>query len=821
MSSITFPSLAPAPATYRGEQSQRIAFPLGGIGAGSVCLSGSGALGGWSIRNRPDLFANLPMVAVLALDGLLDRVLEGPVPHWRIHHPWGEQFKGTGTGGEDLAHGLRRCRGSAFTARFPFATVELEQPDLPVVASLCAWSPFIPSDADASSLPVAVLEYTLRNRSDRAVRGEFAWHARNLLKPAGRTDPRPDGFLLSHDDPAAPWERLAVRVACAQATSVDCAWPGTGQWMTLRAIPSAWMRGRERINRDRGDGRSPGASLFAPVELAPGASTTISVLIAWHAPGSEQRHGHDDQPCADAAARFARGAHQPWYAGRHADADAVVAAVAPRLPGLRRRTAAFADALHASTLPGAVLDAVSANLGILRSPTVMRQIDGRLWAWEGCQDHQGSCTGTCTHVWNYAQALPHLFPALERGLRETEFLVNQDAAGHQAFRASLPIRTPDHSGHAAADGQFGGFMKLHREWRINGDLAWLRRLWPAARTGFAWCVATWDSDGDGVLERPHHNTYDIEFSGAEPLSQGFYAGAAAAMAALAEALGEAPTPYRAHQARAAAALAGCWDARGWLVQRRPDPAIWQPTPEQPEYALLADPVLGPVIAAEGPLYQIGDAVLSDATTGLWLAGICGLEPSVDQAQVHSHLDAVARHNLRRDLSDLDNCQRGDYAFGDEGGLLVASWPAGGRPQIPMPYADEVWTGCEYTVACQLISVGRQAEGLTAVGLVRARHDGVRRNPFDEQECGHWYARALASYDLLRACTGARYDAVAGVLHLAPRFTGDFTVFLAWDGGFGTVGVRDGTPYIAAAEGILVPRRIAYVPCPAESSPWQP
>lgn len=810
-----FPTTAPAPTTYRGAQLDRIAFPLGGIGAGTVCLTGTGALDSWSIRNRPDVFARLPMVAMLCLEGHPDRVLEGPVPHWRIHHPWGTGFKGSGVGGEDLGHGLRRCQGAAFTARFPFAEVEFEQAGWPVSARLVAWSPFIPSAADDSSLPVAVLEYTLTNRTTAAVRGSLNLLARNLLHPHDQdctVEPRPNGFILRHQPGERPWDRVAVRVASPQASWVDTAW-ARGSWCTLRMIPNEGLRARSGRATIRADGRSQGATLGSAIDLAPGASATIRILIAWHAPDSDQRCGHDPAPCRDAEARFRRGGHKPWYAGRYGDVDAVVEDVLPRLDALRRRSAAFADALHATTLPGPILDAVTANLGILRSPTVLRQTDGRLWAWEGCHDTQGSCHGSCTHVWNYAQALPHLFPSLERTLRETEFLVSQDAAGHQNFRSALPIRPGDHDFHAALDGQLGGLMKLHRDWRISGDAGWLRRLWPAARASFSYCVAAWDPDRDGVMDRPRHNTFDIEFSGSDPLSQGFYAGACAAMAAMADALGEDAAPYREAGSRAAAGLSACWNG-SWLVQRSPDPATWRPQAHQPEFPMRHDPVLGPVIAAEGPLYQVGGGVLTDATTGVWIADACGLGTACDQRQIRAHVEAVHRHNFRASLLDHENAQRGDYAFGDEGGLLIASWPHGGRPTVPMPYCDEVWTGQEYAVASQLLRLGHGDAAVQLVAAARARYDGRRRNPFDEQECGHWYARALASYDLLRAATGVRYDAVDGTLHVAPAFSGDFTVFLAWDGGFGTVSVRGGRVEIQPAEGSLAPRRVDHVPSPS-------
>jgi len=103
-------------------------------------------------------------------------------------------------------------------------------------------------------------------------------------------------------------------------------------------------------------------------------------------------------------------------------------------------------------------------LAILKSPTLLLQDSGNVWAWEGCFANQGCCAGTCTHVWNYAQALPHLFPALERTFRETELERSMDRRGHITFRSALPDGETRHKSHAASDGQLGGIMKLYREW---------------------------------------------------------------------------------------------------------------------------------------------------------------------------------------------------------------------------------------------------------------------------------------------------------------------------------------------------------------------
>jgi hypothetical protein len=110
------------------------------------------------------------------------------------------------------------------------------------------------------------------------------------------------------------------------------------------------------------------------------------------------------------------------------------------------RTAKFKEALFSSTLPPYVLDAVSANLGILKSPTVLREENGNLWGWEGCFPDNGCCEGSCTHVWNYAQAFPHLYPQLERTLRELELARSMDERGHVNFRGAIPDGPVDHEG---------------------------------------------------------------------------------------------------------------------------------------------------------------------------------------------------------------------------------------------------------------------------------------------------------------------------------------------------------------------------------------
>jgi hypothetical protein len=209
-----------------------------------------------------------------------------------------------------------------------------------------------------------------------------------------------------------------------------------------------------------------------------------------------------------------------------------------------------------------------------------------------------------------------------------------------------------------------------------------------------------------------------------------------------------------------------------------------------------------LLEKEGPKYQYGRGCLSDGVLGDWLAQVCGVGPVLDTQKVTSHLRAVHRYNLKHDLTDYPNPQRPSYACGAEGGLLLCTWPKGGELSLPFVYSNEVWTGIEYQVASHLMLMGRVEEGLEIVRVCRRRYDGRIRNPFNEYECGHWYARAMSSYALLQGLTGARYDAVTKTLHLAPKIKGDWRAFFSANGSFGTVGMKRGKPFYEPVRGQL-------------------
>jgi len=580
-----------------------------------------------------------------------------------------------------------------------------------------------------------------------------------------------------------------------------------------REVAAGNFTANEGSNSVDTEGRN-GASILLEGKLAPDASKTYPILITWYFPNSYVSSGPPIPSAAqvqgDVGCRTVPGElrplWRPYYASLWQDAREVALYVEKEYSSLRARTAAFKDALFSSTLPPYVLDAVSANLAILKSPTVLRLENGQMWGWEGCFPDGGCCDGSCTHVWNYAQAFPHLYPQLERTLRELELVRSMDDNGHINFRSALPIGPVDHNWHAAADGQLGGIMKLYRDWQISGDTAWLTRLYPLAKRSLDYCIRTWDPDHKGGLFEPHHNTYDIEFWGADGMCTSIYLGALSAMAQMAQAAGQ-PTDAQLYTELAERSSRFMDEQlfNGEYYQQKVQYHGLRNTSFAASVAHVDDhsSEMQQLLKREGPKYQYGSGCLSDGVIGAWMARSYGIETPLIRDNVRKTLQAIFQHNFKTDLSMHANAQRPGYAMGHEPGLLLCSWPRGGKPTLPFVYSDEVWTGIEYQVASHLIDEGFVKEGLTIVKALRSRYDGRTRNPWNEYECGNYYARAMASYSLLGALAGFRYSAVKRTLWFGPQLNiRPFKTFFSTARAFGVITLDAGLLRIRVIEGEL-------------------
>lgn len=755
---------------YKGEFLNRIAFPIGGMGAGMFCLEGTGAISNMSVRHQPNIFNEPCMFAAIHVKGYDkgSKVLEGPVPDRK-------KFGGpeSALGGPLTSWGLPRFEDAIFSSRFPFASIRLSDKDIPLNVELKGWSPFIPTDQDNSSLPVGALEYVFTNTSDQDVEAIFSYNTRNFMAMHGA--PRTiramkNGFILSQNasDNEKHLKGDFAIYTNTDATKVNYCWFRGGWWDPLTMAWNAIADGKIVENAPVKE-EAPGASLYVPFKVKAGETYSVRLQMAWYVPIAI---------CVLVPTLFPKMINLqsalswkkwklhniivPGIVVVFADINEVSEYWLSKYDELKQKTELFTNTFYNTTLPAEVIDAVSSNLSILKSPTVMRQHDGRLWNFEGCGDTWGSCHGSCTHVWNYAQAIPHLFPAMERTLRESEFFISQNKEGHQMFRTNIPIRAVKHDFHAAADGQLGGIIKIYRDWRISGDTDWLRMMYPQVKNSLDYCINTWDPRRTGALEEPHHNTYDIEFWGADGMCTSFYAAALQSFIQLGKALNENVSEYESLLAKSKDYMeTKLYDGEyfiqniQWENLESPDPIAIAEKNWNSDYSEEARAIL----IKEGPKYQYGKGCLSDGIIGCWMSLVAGLDEPIDKSKVKSHLNSIYKYNLRKDLSDHANPQRPTYGLGKDGGVLLCTWPKGGKLSLPFVYSDEVWTGIEYQVASHLIFEGEVEKGLDIVRTVRKRYDGKVRNPFNEYECGSWYARALSSYSLLQALTGLRYDAV--------------------------------------------------------------
>ncbi len=757
------------PRTFAGRHLTRIAFPLGGVAAGTISLGGRGQLRDWEIFNRPDK-GNVPEYAFASLwverEGRppVSRVLES-----RLQPP----FDGPSGLGSANVPGLARFEDAQFTGEYPFARIAFADRLVPVRASLEAFTPFIPHEPDESGLPVAVLRYRLVNPSTAPITAAIAWSIQN---PFVSLDPTPSdaqdtrraeardagslhGLLLSNPGlpAAAPLAGTFVLGVLddARGEVTRRRWERAGWWTSVLHFWDDFTKDGALDPESSSSGAV--ASVCLRRTIAPGASADYTFLLAWHVPNRTPARCGWTAPPGDE--QVVIGNH---YCTRFEDAWAAALHAAERLDVLEAKTRTFVRAVRESTLPGAVKDAAMSNLSTLATQTCFRTADGEFHAFEGSNDTSGCCTGNCTHVWNYETSTAHLFPSFSQSLRRSAFGYSLDEDGAMHFRQMLPDGKA-RSGFAAADGQMGQIVKVYMDWRLSGDDALLAELFPKAwrALAFAWVEGGWDADRDGVLEGAQHNTYDVEFYGPNPQCGIYYLAALRAVEEMALHLGDAE---KAGQARDLFDRGRAWiDEHLWNgeyfvqhVQGMPRAAIHR--------SLLSS--MGSA-DSEHPQYQVGEGCLADQLIGQYLADVAGLGTLVDAKHARTALASIFKYNFKRHLDDYPGLQR-TYVLNDESALIVCDYGKGERPAVPFPYYAEAWTGMEYSSAATMIYAGLVREGLECIESARARYDGERRNPWNEPECGHHYARAMSAWSAVLALSGFRYHGGTREVSIEPR-----------------------------------------------------
>ncbi len=665
------------PRSFSGPQLATIAFPLGGIGTGSISLGGRGQLRDWEIFNKPDkgkrpTYAFGAIWARAGSNKPVVSVLEAVQP---------PPYEGGSGLGVVNAPGLPRLDSAKFTGSYPLARVDFTDEVLPVRVSLEAFTPFFPLDADDSGLPVAVLRYRVTNPGRVSARAAIVFSIDNPVGVEGRENERRkgegiEGLLmrnpsLAADDPlAGSFALSAIEVGSGKLTSKS-GWRARSGWRGPIAFWDDFSSDGE-LSPDDPNHDNIG-SICIQRDLAPGASADYTFLLSWHFPNRTPERCGWKHPEGEGKTIIGN-----WYCTRFADAWKAAEYAAANLPRLEKRTRAFVDAIRETTLPGVVRDAATANLSTYVTQTCFRSADGAFHGFEGTFDRVGSCFGNCTHVWNYEVATPHLFPTLSRSLRESAFGFCTSETGAQDFRQLLPANK-QHYGIVAADGQMGSILKLYLDWRLSGDDGWLRKHWPAAKRAleYAWIPGGWDADRDGVMEGVQHNTYDVEFYGPNPLSGVWYLTALRASEEMARKVGDAKS---ADEYRRLFNNGSKWIDQNlfngeYYIQKIR--GIKRDSVPKEQFGGLAR------TDTENPELQLGEGCLVDQLVGQFLAEVAGLGDMLDGAKMRKALQSIMKYNFKPNLRRHESMQR-TYAVNDEAALIVCDY--GGRQTARGPFS---------------------------------------------------------------------------------------------------------------------------------------
>jgi uncharacterized protein (DUF608 family) len=809
--------------TYRGEALRAVTLPLGGIGTGTVALAGDGGLRQWQIVNNVNHDAHIPHsffgiwtggwlpirqgAVVLQSDALYDDRAFEPAPSVSDHL--------IPEGSHRLLAELPGVDSLEITAQYPIAEVAYQSQKLPVQVSLETFSPFIPLNSKDSGLPAVIFNFTVTNPNEGAVRVSLLGAQQNLVGWDGKTHiegVRNAGYggnintltqlqgisALDMSNPRLETDhrsngRLALAVLSQPGDEVTTML----QWESPREPWDHFSHysGRLPNHGSRGaspDGQTWNSALAVKFEVAPKSSRTVTFVLAWHFPNfylSWRQFQKYSVGIKDTKSHFWLGnQYNNWFNS----ALAVVEYIRDHYERLVSQTRLYRDHFFDSSLPWTLLESVAGPSSIIRTPTCIWNEDGRLHGFEGCHgastfhgDLEGCCPMNCTHVWNYEMSLAKLFPDLEQGMRRTDLIDQMSPWGSIPHRTALPLYLPrpwkEFIGgprNPAMDGELGTVLKTYRELRHGAGQEWFDEMWPAVKRLMKHIMEDYDTEGDGVIRGEQPNTYDISIYGPNTFIGSLYLAALRAAEEMAKLQGETE-------------LAQSYRARFELSRENYDKLCWNG-----EYYIQI------VDLEEYTEQQFGTGCHIDQLLGQWWAHALGLGFVLPEEHVRTTVQNIFKNNRRETFNKADQRPR-IYMDERDKGLYICSWPQGGKPEIPTQYSDEVWSGLEYPAAGMLLFHDDTEMALRVLQDIRERHDGTRRSPWNEVECGDHYVRAMASWTLLEAASGYQYDATQETLAFAPRLESEgFRSFFITGSGWGVFSQENGTTQISLDYGSL-------------------
>ncbi len=770
---------------FSGKDLETIGMPVGGICAGQVYLSGDGRLifsdifntnhnTGWGANNYK---AGRKPTEWSAGEG--KRFIDAPP----VDQGFAVRVR---AGGKTIERPLDAAnfRDVRFCGEYPIGFVDYADPDVPLAVGLEAFSPFIPLNAADSALPAVLLNFTVKNTGTEEAEVAITGRLQNAVcwfSGPGLGDARRINSEIRESGLAGVFSRV-VRSQGDQRLSDK---GSMGLWAPGPALVAT--------EHEKPMDQPLRGTVERALTLKPGETGSVSFVITWHMPNLYfSKGGQTSEGTYESFAKIAKQWVGRYYVNRFDDAAEVARYVAANFDRLAGETRRWHRAWYDSTLPRWLLDRIGATNSTPATNTCQWWKDGRFWAWEGV----GCCAGTCGHVWNYAHAVARLFPELERSAREM-----------QDFKEGVGIRKNgaiyfrgESAGNWAGDAQAGYILKAWREHQCSADDAFLHRVWPAVRKAMEFLIGR-DMNSDGLIEGKQHNTYDIDFYGANTMVGSMYLAALRAAEEMAREAGDgefAGTCRKIFES-----------GRKLTVERLFNGEYFRQE----------------VDLKKRPKDQYAEGCLSDHLFGQGWAHMVNLGYVYPRETVLSALKAVWKYNWAPDVAPQNKAHTPDrwFAYPGEAGLFTCTWPRSKHMgKTSVLYRDEVWTGIEYQVAGHMAWEGMVTEALAVCRAVHERYHPSKRNPFNEIECGDHYARCMAAWGVLAGLSGFEYHGPRGRLGFAPRMTPeDFRApFTAAEGWGMIVQKREGDTQInrVAVKWGKVPLKTLAVLLPAGARP---
>jgi uncharacterized protein (DUF608 family) len=749
------------PVTYQGKYLTGLDFPIGAVGGSLIRMNGKAERQWWQIFNNFEERAGSGVVpnsffAIrIKTNGathvkMLQTSLEGPFP---------------------------AMDSLTFQGEYPFGWYQFHDSELPVKVILEAYNPLIPMDLKNSAIPCGIFRVKVTNTSSDNVEVNLLGTQQNAVGFTGYdTIVGPDNRMNR-----GYGQNINTIINGPQKTSLEMTGSNgsmqlsvfekevsyTASWENLSSLYSDFSSDGRLSGEKRALSPNPGitvdGALATEFILQPNEEKVVTFVLSWYFPGGT--FGKKESRAYNADSKWYFPEAGSYYENWWANASDVDNYVFENFDYLDSSTRLYHETLYSSTIPRYVLDRISSNICVLKSPTTFWTKDGYFGIWESTSNNQ-EWFGNCKHVIHYAQGHARLFPELGRILRKIDL-------DTQTSEGLLPAR--DGQILNAMDGHFGTILGVYREHLLSDNNDFLMAAWPRTKKAMDYAISTYDPDRDGMMTGSYHNTLDCNSSGTSPWIGSLYVAALKASAQMALLMGEDE-------------LATDYDKLSNTAATNQNHELWSEE-------------LGYYIAK--PEHLPGTRVMDkacglDMLLGQWWANQLDLGRIYPLERSLAGLAAI--HRINRFTDDGSPRPYRDFlGYGDTGWQMFVH--PGKVPENSIHYYPETMSGFEYAAATTMIQHGMVEQGLEIIKEISKRYDGRLRaegevtlasnatvfgtgSPFGEDECGDYYARAMSSWSALLALQGFIYDGPKQTIGFKPTWQPEdhasfFTTSTAW------------------------------------------